>query len=78
MYKRQVLGVFGSACVLLGPGGGALNAGLFNVIHIYNNAFSYFRLGYAAALSVVLFLIILFFTIIMVRTSDRWVYYGDT
>lgn len=70
--------VFASAYVLLGPSGGALNAGLFYVIHIYNNAFSYFRLGYAAALSLILFFIILFFTIIMVRTSDRWVYYGDT
>ena len=70
--------VFASAYVLLGPGGGPLNSGLFYVIHIYNNAFSYFRLGYAAALSLILFLIILFFTIILVRTSDRWVYYGDT
>ncbi len=69
--------VFASAYVLLGSGGGPLNAGLFYVLHIYNNAFSYFRLGYAAALSVVLFLIILFFTVIMVKTSDRWVYYGD-
>ncbi len=69
--------VFASAYVLLGPSGGALNSGLFYVLHIYNNAFSYFRLGYAAALSVILFLIILFFTVIMVRTSDRWVYYGD-
>ncbi len=70
--------VFAAAYVLLGPGGGPLNSGLFYVIHIYNNAFSYFRLGYAAALSLILFLIILFFTIILVRTSDRWVYYGDT
>lgn len=70
--------VFESAYVLIGPSGGVLNAGLFYVLHIYNNAFSYFRLGYAAALSVVLFCIILVFTVIMVRTSDRWVYYGDT
>ena len=69
--------VFASAYVLIGPSGGALNAGLFYVLHIYNNAFSYFRLGYAAALSVILFFIILFFTVIMVRMSDRWVYYGD-
>lgn len=70
--------IFASAYVLLGPAGGPLNSGLFYVLHIYNNAFSYFRLGYAAALSVILFFIILVFTIVMVRTSDRWVYYGDT
>lgn len=69
--------IFDSAYVLIGTTGGPLNSGLFYVLHLYNNAFSYFRMGYASAMSVVLFIIILFFTLITVRTSDRWVFYGD-
>ena len=45
------------------------------MVNVYNNAFSYFRLGYAGALSVILFFIILVFTVILLRTSDRWVFY---
>ncbi|MBV7333801.1 sugar ABC transporter permease [Chloroflexi bacterium TSY] len=69
--------VFASAYVLIGVNGGPLQAGLFYVLHLYNNAFSYFKMGYASAMSVILFLIILVFTLITVRSSDRWVYYGD-
>jgi multiple sugar transport system permease protein len=67
--------VFDSVFVLLDANGGPLQAGLMYMVNVYNNAFSYFRLGYAGALSVILFFIILVFTLIMVRTSDRWVFY---
>lgn len=69
--------IFDSAYVLIGVNGGPLDSGLFYVLHLYNNAFSYFRMGYALAMSAVLFVIILFFTLLTVRTSDRWVFYGD-
>lgn len=68
--------VFTSVFVLLGTSGGPLNSGLFYVVHIYNNAFRHFLMGYASALSLILFLIILVFTLLLVRTSGRWVYYG--
>jgi len=69
--------VFTLAYIMLGPNGGPLQAGLFYMMHTYNNAFRYFNMGYAAALSLVLFIIIFVFTIVMVWTSNRWVYYGD-
>lgn len=69
--------IFDSAYVLIGVNGGPLNSGLFYVLHLYNNAFSYFKMGYASAMSAVLFIIILIFTLLTVRTSDRWVFYGD-
>lgn len=69
--------IFDSAYVLIGVTGGPLNSGLFYVLHLYNNAFSYFKMGYASAMSAVLFVIILFFTLLTVRTSNRWVFYGD-
>lgn len=69
--------VFTTAYIMLGPNGGPLQSGLFYMMHTYNNAFRYFEMGYASAMSFVLFLIILFFTLLMVWTSNRWVYYGD-
>lgn len=59
-------------------GGGPNNATLTMVLYLYRKAFEEFKFGYASALAWVLFLIILVFTILVVRTSDRWVYYeGD-
>lgn len=69
--------IFDSAYVLIGVNGGPLDSGLFYVIHLFNNAFSHSKMGYALAMSAVLFVIILFFTLLTVRTSDRWVFYGD-
>lgn len=69
--------VFTSAFVMLSRGTGPLNSGLFFVTYLYRNAFTHFRMGYAAALSVILFLIILALTLVMVRVSGRWVHYGD-
>jgi multiple sugar transport system permease protein len=45
------------------------------VQHIVNNAFRYQRMGYAATLSWVLFIIIFVITIIQLRLQNRWVYY---
>lgn len=55
--------------------GGPANASLFYVLHLYRNAFSYFKMGYASALAWVLFAIILFFSLLVVRSSPAWVYY---
>jgi len=57
--------------------GGPLNATLFYVLYIFRQAFDprYFNMGYAAALSWVLFLIILVLTLLIVRSSEAWVYY---
>jgi multiple sugar transport system permease protein len=55
--------------------GGPLNATLFYVLYIYRQAFGYFHMGYAAALAWVLFVIILALTLLIVRSSGRWVYY---
>lgn len=55
--------------------GGPRNASLFYVLYIYKQAFQFFRMGYASALAVILFLIILVFTVFLMRSSDRWVHY---
>ena len=45
-------------------------------VYLYQNAFSFFKMGYASALAWVLFVIIVVFTIITFRSSARWVYYA--
>lgn len=55
--------------------GGPANATLFYVLLLYRNAFENLRMGYASALALVLFLVILTLTAISFRLSNRWVYY---
>ena len=49
---------------------------LFYVYHLFNNAFRYFRMGYASAMAWILFVIVLILTIIQVRGAKHWVHYG--
>ena len=56
--------------------GGPLNSTEFLLVHLYRNAFQYFRMGKASAIAYVMFVIIVIFTILMFRSSDRWVHYG--
>jgi multiple sugar transport system permease protein len=55
--------------------GGPSYSTWFFALHIYTQAFQYFRLGYGSALAWVLAVIILFFTYIQVSSARRWVHY---
>jgi multiple sugar transport system permease protein len=57
-------------------GGGPSSSTELYALYLYRNAFAYLRMGYASALAWILFLVIVFFTFILFRTSARWVYYG--
>ncbi|MFF2909795.1 carbohydrate ABC transporter permease [Paenibacillus sp. NPDC057934] len=58
--------------------GGPLNSTLFYNLYLYNKAFMEFDMGYASALSWILFLIIMIFTLLVIRSSSFWVHYqGD-
>jgi multiple sugar transport system permease protein len=59
-----------------GAVGGIQNSLLFYGLHLYNNAFRYFKLGYASALAWILMLIILATTVLMLWLSRRRVYYA--
>jgi multiple sugar transport system permease protein len=56
--------------------GGPANASLFYVLYLYQNAWQYLKMGYAAALAWVLFMIILVLTLITLKVTGRLVYYG--
>jgi multiple sugar transport system permease protein len=55
--------------------GGPNNSSLFYTLLVYRTAFRLQRMGYASALSWVLFLIIAVLTYIVFHTSDKWVFY---
>jgi len=58
--------------------GGPANASLFYVLYLFNNAFRYFKMGYASAMAWLMFAIILLLTLLVFRMSTSWVYYeGD-
>lgn len=54
---------------------GPQDSGLLYMVYLYRNAFQEFNVGYAAALSALLFLLILLLTFVMFRFQRRWVYY---
>lgn len=79
IFLTLVLGIIGSfqtfEASLIATNGGPSDSTLFVLLHVYNNAFRYFRLGYASAIAWVLFVIILAFTLLQFRLARRWVYY---
>jgi multiple sugar transport system permease protein len=79
IFLTLILGIIGSfqvfTAALVATEGGPGYATLFVLLHIYFNAFRFFRMGYASALAWVLFLIIMGFTILQFWLASRWVYY---
>lgn len=57
--------------------GGPARASYTMVYHIYDQAFDRFNFGASAASAMVLFVIILIFTLIQFSYSRRWVHYED-
>ncbi|WP_165956555.1 carbohydrate ABC transporter permease [Kribbella antibiotica] len=55
--------------------GGPNNASQTMVPLLFNEAFSFYHLGYASALSWLLFAVIMVFTLIAFRSARRWVFY---
>jgi len=79
IFFNLVMGFIGSFQVFTASfimtRGGPQDATLFMVLYIWRNGFEYFKMGYAATLAWVLFWIIMFFTAIQFKLSNRWVYY---
>ena len=44
---------------------------------LYKEGFTYFRMGYASAISWVIFVLVIAVTLVLFRTSSAWVFYGD-
>ncbi len=61
---------------LVATNGGPARATWFFSLHIYQNAFVSFDMGYASALSWLFFIVLFGFTYLQFRTSSQWVFYA--
>ncbi|MCS6831676.1 MAG: sugar ABC transporter permease, partial [bacterium] len=69
--RIYILGGVGAGTSSTGPG----DSLLVPVMYLFNNAFTYFKMGYASALAWIIFLIILALTLIQLKLAPRWVHY---
>jgi multiple sugar transport system permease protein len=80
IFFNLVLGVIAALKVFtsafVATAGGPAYATWFYALHIYQQAFAFFQMGYAAALAWLFFMVILLITYIQIRLSGRWVYYA--
>ena len=75
MQTIQALQNFTSAFVI--TKGGPLKSTYVLGMKLYKEGFTYFKMGYASAISWVLFIIILIITLLLFRSSSVWVHYAD-
>ncbi|WP_106744252.1 carbohydrate ABC transporter permease [Yoonia maritima] len=68
---------FSSAFIISNGTGAPADSLLFYTVYLFNEAFKFFRMGYASALAWVLLLIIGFFTAMTFFTSKYWVHYEN-
>lgn len=64
---------FTQVYILTDGKGGPMNSTMLYSLYLYKRAFQYTDMGYASAMAWVLFLIIMLFTIILIKTSSIWV-----
>ncbi|MCS0790989.1 sugar ABC transporter permease [Cytobacillus firmus] len=72
--------IFQEAYVMTENGsGGPGNSLLFYNLHMWNNAFEVFDMGYASAMAWLLFIVVMVLTIINMKLGKKWVHYegGD-
>ena len=79
IFFNLVMGVIGSFQVFTSSfvmtQGGPHYGSLFYLLYLYQKAFQYFQMGYAASMAWILFVIILVCTLLVFKSSAGWVYY---
>ena len=79
IFFNLVMGLIGAfqvfSQVYILTKGGPNNASQMMVPLLFDEAFSFYHLGYASAISWLLFAVILVFTLLAFRTARRWVFY---
>lgn len=67
--------IFQEAYVMSNGEGGPVNSMLFYNLYMWKKAFESFDMGYAMAMSWILFIIVFIITIINLKLAPRWVHY---
>ncbi len=82
LFFQLIMGLIGSFQVFtqafVMTNGGPNDSTLFYVLYLYNNAFRFWKMGYASALAWVLFAIIMILTWLNFKVSKHWVHYDQT
>nr|WP_286198808.1 sugar ABC transporter permease [Mesorhizobium sp. BR1-1-16] len=68
---------FTPAFIISGGTGNPINSTLFYTLYLYQEAFGFFRMGYASALAWILLVIVAVFTSFSFLTSKYWVHYDN-
>jgi multiple sugar transport system permease protein len=81
LFFTLVMGLIGSfqyfaQAWIITPNGQPGDSTLFYALYLFYNAFLYLRMGYASAQAWILFLVIVLATVLVFRTTRRFVHYG--
>jgi multiple sugar transport system permease protein len=78
-FFNLVLGIIGALQVFTDAfvitRGGPNHATLFLSVYLYQHAFLYLNMGYAAAIAWFMFILVMLLTLLVFRSSPLWVYY---
>lgn len=78
-FFNLVLGIIGALQVFTDAfvitRGGPNHATLFLSVYLYQHAFQYLNMGYAAAIAWFMFIIVMLLTLLVFKSSPLWVYY---
>ncbi|WP_019635438.1 carbohydrate ABC transporter permease [Paenibacillus fonticola] len=81
IFFNLVTGIIGAlqtfAQVFIVTEGGPDNASQMIVPYLFQNAFRFYKMGYASSIAWVLFIIILALTLVVFRSSALWVHYEE-
>jgi len=79
IFFNLIMGIIGTMHVFtqayIMTEGGPDDSTMFYAYYLFNNAFRYFKMGYASALAWILFVVILILTLIQLKLAPRWVHY---
>jgi multiple sugar transport system permease protein len=81
IYFNLVVGIIGAFQIFNQPyiltQGGPVDSTRTVAMYLYTNAFTYGKMGYGATIAWCLFIVIMFFTLIIQRSSKKWVFYDN-
>ncbi|MDR1972291.1 MAG: sugar ABC transporter permease [Treponema sp.] len=81
IYFNLIISTIGAFQIFQQPyiltDGGPLNSTYTVSMHLFTNAFEYGKMGYSSMVAWCLFVIIMTITLVIQKTSDKWVFYDS-
>jgi multiple sugar transport system permease protein len=81
IYFNLILGIIGALQVFVVPyvmtSGGPARSTYYYAMYLFDNAFRFLRMGYAGAMAVILFFIIVVMTVVVTKLTASKIYYAE-